>query len=73
MNTDKTDQETYVIIGAAMRLHRALGCGFLEAVYQDALELEFKESRFRIHERSFFRCTIEVSVLTLPIVWTLFF
>jgi GxxExxY protein len=35
-------KESYEIIGACLEVHKELGNGFLEAVYQDALEIEFQ-------------------------------
>jgi GxxExxY protein len=51
MNTNKTDkrkygntllykEEVFQIVGATMEVHNQLGPGFLEAVYQEALDIE---------------------------------
>jgi GxxExxY protein len=37
------EDETYAIRGAAIEVHRHLGYGFLEAVYQEALEIELQQ------------------------------
>ena len=38
-------QEVYAIVGAAMEVYNELGQGFLEPVYQEALEIELGERR----------------------------
>ena len=35
------EEESYAIRGAIFEVYRELGCGFLEAVYQECLEKEF--------------------------------
>lgn len=37
-------EESYEIIGKCMEVHNQLGAGFLEIVYKDALEYEFKKA-----------------------------
>jgi GxxExxY protein len=34
-------EESYAIMGACFEVYREKGCGFLEAVYQECLEIEF--------------------------------
>ena len=38
------NNESYAIFGAAMEVYNQLGYGFLEAVYQEALEIELKRA-----------------------------
>jgi GxxExxY protein len=48
MESSKTilyKEESFRIIGACMKVHRTLGAGFLEAVYEEALEKEFREQK----------------------------
>lgn len=37
-------EEAYKIIGKCIEVHNNLGAGFLEIVYKDALELEFRKA-----------------------------
>jgi GxxExxY protein len=34
------DRRTFAIVGAAMTVHRILGCGYLESIYRDAMAIE---------------------------------
>lgn len=35
-------EESYRIIGACFEVYNTMGCGFVEAVYQECLEMEFE-------------------------------
>ncbi len=37
------EELTYNIQGACFEVYKSMGCGFLEAVYQECLEIEFTE------------------------------
>jgi GxxExxY protein len=36
------EEETFAIRGAAFEVYKEMGCGFLEAVYQECMEKELK-------------------------------
>ena len=35
-------KESYAILGACFNVYKTMGCGFLESVYQECLEIEFE-------------------------------
>ena len=47
--------ESYKIIGACMEVHKTLGCGFLEAVYQEALAIEFEKRKIPYEQEKILR------------------
>ena len=56
--------ESYKIVGICMEVHRQLGMGFKEAVYKDALELEFKSNSIPFIREKQYR--IEYKGIVLP-------
>ena len=45
------EEETYKIIGACMKMHKNLGSGFLESVYQEVLAKEFTKEDIPFKEQ----------------------
>ena len=45
------EELTGKIIGAAIEVHRALGPGFLESVYENALVVELRQQGFRVDQQ----------------------
>lgn len=58
------EKETFAVIGAAMEVHRILGCGMSEKVYQDALEVEFRQRGIPYVREKHFTVTYKDVVLT---------
>ena len=44
-------KESYAIMGACFKVYKTMGCGFLEAVYQECLEMEFNDQRIPAHSQ----------------------
>lgn len=57
-------EESYKIIGICMEVHTQLGMGFKEAVYKDALQIEFRNNNIPFcNEKKF---AIEYKGIILP-------
>ncbi len=56
-------EEVYSIIGAAMEVHSVLGCGFLEAVYQEALAMEMTDINIPFEQEKLIQINYKESVL----------
>ena len=56
------------ILGVAMEVHRELGCGFLEAIYQEAFEHELKLNRISFVPQKPHRVAYKDIILRHPYV-----
>jgi GxxExxY protein len=63
MSTIVLKDESYKIIGICMDVHRELGMGFKEAVYKEALELEFNNQSIPYEREKLFRIEYKGKVL----------
>lgn len=55
------ENETGKILKACFEVHNELGNGFLEAVYQEALEKEFIIQKYRMNEKNCCQLCIKVN------------
>ena len=56
--------EVYAAMGAAMEVHNELGCGFLEPVYQEALEMELASRQIPFEAQKRLRINYKGALLT---------
>jgi len=54
---------TEKIIGAAIKVHRALGPGFLESIYENALVIELKAIGLKVNQQRLLRVSYEGHVV----------
>ena len=59
----KDDDLTQMIIGCAYRVHNALGHGFLEKVYENALRIELEKLGLRVKQQEPINVTYEGRVV----------
>ena len=57
------EKETYNIIGACMEVHKKLGNGFLESVYQEAVKRDFEKQNLPFESQKRLRIKYEEDYL----------
>lgn len=57
------EEETYKILGACFEVYKEKGCGFLEAVYQECLEIVFEIQELIFQSRTELQLTYKERIL----------
>ncbi len=56
-------EESYLIVGMCMEVHNNLGAGFLEIVYKDALEYEFRKANIHYEREKEYVVNYKATIL----------
>jgi len=59
-NKHQFEELSKKIIGAAIEIHRELGPGFLESIYEEALKLELSEHRLHYDNQKEIKINLEI-------------
>lgn len=62
-------EESYKIVGAAFKVYNTLGHGFLEAVYQEVLEIEFQKQGIPYEREKELKIQYDGVELKLRVLW----